>query len=77
MGNLQAKTTIQIDPELLYQAKLKALQEKVTLKEIIEKSIASYIQNPTHISKKRVKIGGYNLGGIKTTLTRNELYDHL
>jgi hypothetical protein len=77
MGALQTKTTIQIDPELLYQAKLKALQEKVTLKEIVEKSIANYIQNRPKSSKKGVKIGGYNLGGIKTTLTREEIYDHL
>lgn len=77
MGTLQAKTTIQIDPELLYQAKLKALQEKVTLKEIVEKSIASYIQNRHKPSKKVAKIGGYNLGGIKTTLTRDQMYDYL
>ena len=47
MGNMQiqtVKTTIEIDANLFYLAKMKALQEKKSLKEVINLSLAKNLK---------------------------------
>ncbi len=71
------RTTVQINPKLLYEARFRALQEKVSLKDIIEKSLANYLAPPAKEINKKVKIGGHNLGGIKGKIKREGIYDYL
>lgn len=52
MGNMQiqtVKTTIEIDANLFYLAKMKALQEKKSLKEIVNLSLAKNL----NVNKQR------------------------
>lgn len=80
MLNTPVRTTIEIDPNLLYRAKMKALQEQKTLKEIFVESLIRHLdfQKPEKNTRKtNVKIGGHNLGGIKTNLSRQEIYEDL
>lgn len=71
------KTTIEIEPTLLYQAKLKALEEKTSLKEVVEKSLTRYLNTQPKIAQEKVKIGGYKLGVKNTKITREDIYDYL
>ena len=69
------KTTVGIDKEILYLAKLKALKENRTLRDIVNQSLAFSLKRvaPSK-SRKKTKIGGYRLGGIKGNLSRTEIY---
>lgn len=73
-----ARTTIEIDKGLLRQVKQRALEEDKTLRQLItealEKTLRSSWQKKT---AKRIKIRTYNLGEIKGTLSREEIYDWL
>ena len=72
------KTTIMIDAELLYLAKMKALKEKKSLKEIINESLAKELgrQEKKREKTQNIKIGGYKLGGIKGGLRRIDIYEN-
>lgn len=72
------KTTVEIDPNLLYMAKMKALKENKSLKEIINDSLKKELGVvKTKIKQtKPVQIGGYNLGGIKGSLRRVDIYEN-
>jgi len=73
------KTTVEISPNLLYLAKLKALKERKTLKEVIQESLAKDLGIPAKklLKEKKVKIGGYRLGGVKGSLRRIDIYENL
>lgn len=73
------KTTVEIDAQLLYLAKMKALKEKKTLKEIIRESLARNlgVRKEKRKGKKKITIGGYHLGGIKGSLRRVAIYEDL
>ena len=78
MNKKFVKTTIEIDPELLYQTKLKALQQGKSLKEVFHETMIRYIREPQKKSKitKLPRIGGYHLGGFKTKVKRTEIYEY-
>lgn len=71
------KTTLELDSNLLYLAKMRALQEGKTLKDIVTESLETrLIANKKEAKKERkLKIGGYKLGGIKGSLKREEIYE--
>lgn len=73
-----ARTTIEIDKGLLKQVKQRALEEDKTLRELItealEKSLRSSWQKK---AAKITRIRTYNMGEIKGTLSREEIYDWL
>lgn len=73
------KTTVEINPNLLYLAKLKALKERKTLKEVIQESLAKDLGIPAKklLKEKKVKIGGYRLGGVRGSLRRIDIYENL
>ncbi len=76
------RTTIEIEPYLLYHAKLKALEENKTLRDVFTESLKKYCFGKINVQgspKKnpQVKIGGYNLGGIKGNLNRKNIYADL
>ena len=76
MDAKQVKTTIELDARLLYLAKMKALQERKTLKEVISESLEKELKiKKAGKEKKALPIGGYNLGGIKGTLRRIDIYE--
>lgn len=73
------KTTIFIDPDLFYLARVKALEQKTTLKKLVNDGLRIVVQNvpvKTHTPAK-IKWGSYDLGPIKGKLTREEIYDYL
>ncbi|OGK08836.1 hypothetical protein A2767_07145 [Candidatus Roizmanbacteria bacterium RIFCSPHIGHO2_01_FULL_35_10] len=77
MQTQTVKTTVEINPDLLYMAKIKALKENKSLKEIINESLKKELGIKTKIKKtKPVQIGGYNLGGIKGSLRREDIYEN-
>lgn len=76
MDTQEVKTTIELDARLLYLAKMKALEEKKTLKEVIAESLAKELRiAKKQKGRKTVKIGGYNLGGVKGNLSRADIYE--
>ncbi len=82
LNNQLIRTTIEIDQTLLYYVKLKALKEQKTLRDIFTESLKHYCSEKTEtqdLLKKspQIKIGGYNLGGIKGNLSRKNIYDDL
>ncbi len=73
------KTTVQIDPDIFYLARLKALEQKTTLKKLINDGLRIIVQNKPVKTRIHpvIKWGGYDLGTIKGKLTRKEIYDYL
>jgi hypothetical protein len=69
------KTTVELDPHLVYLAKMKALNEGKTLREIIAESLKQSLKVKLGTLTKSAKIGGYALGGIKGSLRRVNLYE--
>ena len=70
------KTTIEIDTQLLYLAKIKAVEERKSLKEIVNESLKRELQKQQITQKKKkIIIGGYKLGGVKGSLRRIDLYE--
>lgn len=71
-----ARTTVQIDPEILYLVKTRALEQKKTLRELINEALLDLVKNTKlQTETSHVKIGGHNLGGIKGNLSREEIYE--
>lgn len=72
------KTTVLIEPDLFYLARVKALEEKTTLKKLFNDGLRIIVQNvpiKAH-TPPVIKWGKYNLG-IKGKLSREEIYDYL
>lgn len=78
------RTTIQIEEELLKEAKKRAIDEEKTLRELIKEALEEKLEKPQKkVKKKRKK----NLKfedvfeawpmGVKGKLTREEIYDFL
>ena len=74
-----ARTTIELDRELLKKAKHKALQEDKTLKQVIGEVLEKGLEEKTakiNRAKKTIKIRTYPMG-VSGTLSREEIYDWL
>ncbi len=75
-ANTTVKTTIEIDAWLLQQAKIKAIREKKSLKEIVNESLARELSIKTEkATQEKMTIGGHRLGGVQGGLRRIELYE--
>jgi len=74
-----AKTTVEIDSQLLYGIKLKALEEGKSIKQVINECLAQGVGVKTgkRLKKSTAKIGGYRLGGIKDNLRRIDIYEDI
>lgn len=75
-----ARTTIELDKDLLKKAKQKAIEEDKSLKEVIgevlQKGLEGHRKAKLNNVKKRIKLKSYPLG-VKGTLRRVEIYDWL
>lgn len=76
MDKQTIKTTIEIDTNLLYLAKRKALDEQITLKDVVNQSLKLHLTQKPNPKQKPVIIGGHHLGGVKTDLSRDKIYDN-
>lgn len=71
------KTTIEINADLLYRARLKAIEEQKSLKQIINESLAKELHREhSNSPEKNITIGGHRLGGIKGGLRRADIYEN-
>ncbi len=78
MLNKLVRTTVQIDSVLFKQAKLKAISDGVTFRDLVETGLKAAIRaKKNKISKKKVSFGGYDLGGIKGKFSRKEIYEDI
>lgn len=73
MNTQTVKTTIEIDTHLLKLAKIKALEDRTNLKTVVNQALAQTLTAPP--PTENPTIGGHHLGGIKTSLSRTEMYD--
>ncbi len=70
------KTTVEIDVTLLQEAKMKAIRERKSLKEILNESLAKELGvKRIKARKEKIIIGGYKLGGVQGDLRRVALYE--
>ncbi len=79
-----ARTTIEIDKEMLKMAKQMAIEKDKTLKQIVHDALERLIDidaDKRYAAKRkqvrRYPFRAYNLGKIKGTLSREEIYDWL
>ncbi|OGD89179.1 hypothetical protein A3D81_02800 [Candidatus Curtissbacteria bacterium RIFCSPHIGHO2_02_FULL_40_17] len=70
-----ARTTIELDKELLKRAKQKAIKEDKNLKQVISEALRRDLLGEKQ-SKRKVKFKTFPLG-VKGTLRREEIYDWL
>lgn len=83
MGQL-TRTTIQIEEELLKEAKKRAIDEAKTLRELIKEALEEKLGKPKKRAKRKRKnlrfediFEAWDLGGIKGRLSREEIYEDL
>ncbi len=71
------KTTVTIPEDLLRMAKLKAVQEKTTVSDLIRDGLKTRLQRPRMIEKKDpMRLAGrFRLGSAKIYNKRSDLYD--
>ncbi len=74
------RTTVQIDPKLLRQAKIKMAREDITFRDMIQAGLQAIVDGKLQLadapkSKKKVSFGGYNLGIMKGSLRRKDIYE--
>ncbi len=79
-----ARTTVEIDKTLLRQVKQRALEEDKTLRQVIHEALRRLVDINTNkrykkkiAQEKKYPFRAYNLGEIKGTLSREEIYDWL
>lgn len=73
-----ARTTVELDKELLKKAKQKAVEEDKSLKQLISEALEKTLKTAGEKkAPKRIKIRVYDMGEIKGTLSREEIYDWL
>ena len=71
-----ARTTVELDKDLLKKAKQKAIKEDKTLKQLLSEALEDSL-GPSK-KKRKFKLRTFDMGVIKTPLTREEIYeDHL
>jgi len=70
-----ARTTIELDKELLKKAKQKAIAEDKNLKQVIAEALRKELLGPRP-KKRKVKFKATHLG-VTGTLRREEIYDWL
>lgn len=80
MQTQSIRTTVQLDPQLLKNVKLKMIDEQMSFRQMVESSLEAAISGrilpkTTKKSKKKISFGGYNLGGISSKLSRDEIYE--
>jgi|GEM_PF-1649152 len=77
------RTTVQIDQDLYKSVKLKMLNEQLSFRQMVETSLRAVVNDQLDLNpqrktrKKKIKFGGYNLGGIKGKLSRKEIYEEV
>lgn len=80
MGQL-ARTTIQIEEELLKEAKKRAIDEEKSLRTLIKEALKEKLDKPEKKTRRKtVKFGDVFKPeplGVKGKLTREEIYDFL
>ena len=75
------RTTVQFDPRLFQEAKLLAVREGLTFKKLVTRGLEAVVRGQVPVkqnkSKSKVRFGGYDLGGIKSKISRAEIYEDL
>lgn len=79
MQNQLVRTTVQIDPQLLRQVKIKMAQDGLTFRDMVQTGLKAVLSGKLQLadapkSKKKVSFGGYNLGIMKGGLRRKDIY---
>ena len=74
------RTTIQIDPVLYRQVKIHMAEHGVTFRHMVETSMANWLADAKTTklprkSKENVRFAEYNMGKIKGSLRRKDLYE--
>ena len=81
MQSNQVRTTIYLDENLYLTAKKKAVEERTTLTELIQKGLKSELarKNENKKIRKKLKLPSHNLGlGKKSkTFRREEIYEDI
>ena len=81
MQSNQIRTTVYLDEDLYLAAKKKAVEERTSLKGLIQKGLKSELKKTNKIEKKRrkLKLPSFDLGLGKSTNTfrREDIYDDI
>jgi len=75
-----ARTTIELDKELLKKAKQKALEEEKTLKQLFGDFVREGLEKTPQKAKKarpKFRFKAYDMGTIKLPLTREQIYEDI
>lgn len=76
MTDQLTRTTVYLEKPLLYLAKKKALEEDKTLRQILKEALSKYLGLTIRkTTTSGITFGGYNLGKIKGSLSRKEIYE--
>lgn len=74
----EKRTTVAIEESLLKKAKQRAIEGDISLKELINEALVKQLEEPLEKKKNKFKLKTFDMGVMKTPLTREEIYeDHL
>lgn len=72
-----ARTTIELDKEILKEAKQRAIEEEKSLKKIINEALRDQFRLNAKRKKTKFKFKSYDMGDIKTPLTHEYIYEDI
>jgi len=72
-----ARTTIELDRELLKTAKQKAIEEDKSLKKVISEALEKQFSTGSKKKRPKFRFKAYDMGVIKMPLTREQIYEDI
>lgn len=74
------RTTVQIDPHLFKQVKVKMAEDNLTFRDIVHTGLTAVVegtipQQKKTKRKKKVRFGGYAMGKMTGSLRRSDIYE--
>lgn len=80
MQSSLVRTTVQIDPHLFKQVKVKMAEDNLTFRDIVHTGLIAVVEGTIPQPKKtkrqkKVRFGGYHLGGFTGSLRREDMYE--
>lgn len=70
------RTTVKLEENIFKEARKKAIDERIAFTDIVNQALKDYLKGPRK-KKNEFNFKIYNLGTIKGSLSRSEIYEDI
>ncbi len=68
------RTTVRLDDEVFKEARKKAIDQRLSFASILNEALKAYLKKPKKETRRQFKLKIYDMGQIKGSLSRTEIY---